>query len=64
MSFAATSLTVALVIATAIANVSRLASFTAIVSVKDKDKVDVKDKDKDKDKFNNAISKSILLSCF
>jgi ribosomal protein L31E len=31
---------------------------------KGKGKVKVKVKDKDKDKYNNAISKSILLGCF
>jgi hypothetical protein len=47
-----------------IANVSSLASFTTVVSVKGKNKVKVKDKDKDKDEFDNAISKSIFLGCF
>ena len=52
----------------AIANVSSLASPATVISVKGKNKVKVKvkvkDKDKDKDKFNNTISKFILLSCF
>jgi hypothetical protein len=57
MSFVLASLT-----ATAITNVSSLASLTATVYAKGKSKVKVKVKVKDK--YNNTISKSILLGCF